>query len=295
LLDVNVHPTKREVRFRDQRLIYDLVKECVKTGLREASNPGLGLSDRVQEASLSYLRTHSGDPRVEWRPTGQGKETDLMSRTVKTDPVAASFAGQEQGQLVEFLAEILPLGQMYDTYILARLHGELWILDQHAAHERVLYERFLEDLQKTRMASQQLLLPQAFELSAAQTIILREVMGPLESLGFELELFGPQSVVIRTVPLFLSKTDLQGLIMDLIEDWITHEKTSSAQDRQKRLIATLACHGAVKANQTLTVPEMEALVKDVLQLPTSVTTCPHGRPLKKRFTRKELETMFHRS
>jgi DNA mismatch repair protein MutL len=294
MLDVNVHPTKREVRFHDPKLIYDLIKECIKTGLQETSRTGLGLGDRVQEAAATYLRTHSVSPGVEWRSPKE-KEAGWVSHADRgTNLTAVSLAGQEQAPLPEFVAEMIPLGQVYDTFILARVHGELWIVDQHAAHERVLYERFLKDAQKGRTPSQRLLIPQTLELSMTQVMILREIMDQLESLGLEIESFGPQSMMIRTVPIFLGEADLQGLIMDLIEDWMHLEKISSAEDRQKNLVATMACHGAVKANEALTVTEMESLLKDVLQLPATTVTCPHGRPFKVKFVRKELETMFRR-
>jgi DNA mismatch repair protein MutL len=295
MLDVNVHPTKREVRFHNQTLIYDLVKECIKTGLQETSRIGLGFSDRVQEAAATYLRTRSIDSKAPWRLPLTEKDPGVTGHAAgQTDLAAVSFAGQEQAQFSGLVAEILPLGQVYDTYILARVQGELWIVDQHAAHERVLYERFLKDIQKAQILSQRLLMPQTLELSMAQWMILQEVVGQLESLGFEMESFGPQSLMIRTVPIFLVKADLQGMVMDLIEDWTHLEKIASAEDRHKNVVATLACHGAIKANQRLTVAEIESLLKDVLQLPATAVTCPHGRPLKVKFARKELETMFHR-
>ncbi len=286
MLDVNVHPTKREVRFHEQKLIYDLIKECVKTGLQRISQEGFHPqdsppramhTDRVQEAAATYLKTHPVSPAVE-------------DRARFRDPNAGVLEGSV---LPGVLEEVRSLGQIFNTYILARIHGELWIIDQHAAHERVLYERFLKALQESQIPIQRMLIPQTLELSRAQMMVLKERLNPLESLGLEIESFGPQSLVIRAVPAFLAKADLQGLVVDLIEDWSSMEKNPSAEERRKGLVATMACHGAIKANDGLTVPEIEALLKDILQLPMAMT-CPHGRPLRVKFSRKELETMFRR-
>ena len=124
-------------------------------------------------------------------------------------------------------------------------------------------------------------------------MILKEWMGYLESVGIEIESFGHKTLIIRSIPTFLARADLQGLILGLLEDWIDLEKTPSAQDRQNSLVATLACHGAVKANEVLTSPEIKALLIDILRLPEAVT-CPHGRPLRMKFTLRELEVMFRR-
>ena len=303
MLDVNVHPTKREVRFHNQKLIYDLIKECVKTGFQRTFQEGIYSSDspsqathtdRVREAAVTYLKTHAG-PEMEGRLRGADQNSGLLSegpgRPSPVVPYPASRGGGSD--LSGLLEEVRPLGQVYDTYILARIHGELWIIDQHAAHERVLYERYLKAIQESQIPVQRLLIPQTLELSKAQMMILKEGLDSLESLGLEMESFGPQSMVIRALPPFLAKADLESLVIDLIEDWIGMEKTPSAEDRQKGWVATMACHGAIKANDGLTVPEMEALLRDILQLPMAIT-CPHGRPLRVKFSRKELETIFHR-
>lgn len=303
MLDVNVHPTKQEVRFHNQKLIYDLIKECVKTGFQRTFQEGIYSSDspsqathtdRVREAAVTYLKTHAG-PEMEGRLRGADQNSGLLSEgTGRPSPVVPYPAPRGGGSdLSGLLEEVRPLGQVYDTYILARIHGELWIIDQHAAHERVLYERYLKAIQESQIPVQRLLIPQTLELSKAQMMILREGLDSLESLGLEMESFGPQSMVIRALPPFLAKADLESLVIDLIEDWIGMEKTPSAEDRQKGWVATMACHGAIKANDGLTVPEMEALLRDILQLPMAIT-CPHGRPLRVKFSRKELETIFHR-
>jgi DNA mismatch repair protein MutL len=276
----------------------------VKTGLQRVSREGFHLedasprtlhTDRVQEAAATYLKTHPIGPGMEDHRRFREPNTAALSEgAARTDVKSApSITGGEGSVLSGFSEEARPLGQIFDTYILARIHGELWIIDQHAAHERVLYERFLKAMQESQIPVQRMLIPQTLELSRAQMMVLKERLDPLESLGLEIESFGPQSLVIRAVPAFLAKADLQGLVVDLIEDWSGMEKNPSAEERRKGLAATMACHGAIKANDGLTVPEMEALLKDVLQLPTAMT-CPHGRPLRVKFSRKELDGMFHR-
>ncbi|HLB02288.1 MAG TPA: DNA mismatch repair endonuclease MutL [Nitrospiria bacterium] len=298
MLDVNVHPTKREVRFHDQRLIYDLIKESVKTGLERISRAELyppgsrwdtGKTDHVHEAEPAYLKWDHASPATEVQPPS-------MRSPAFQEPglVAPHLADRKtESDLPGLSEQVLPLGQIHNTYIIASIRGELWIIDQHAAHERVLYERFLEGIRSSQIPIQRLLIPQTLELPIAQAMILKEWMGYLESVGIEIESFGHKTLIIRSIPTFLARADLQGLILGLLEDWIDLEKTPSAQDRQNSLVATLACHGAVKANEALTSPEIKALLIDILKLPEAVT-CPHGRPLRMKFTLRELEVMFRR-
>jgi DNA mismatch repair protein MutL len=156
-----------------------------------------------------------------------------------------------------------------------------------------LYDRFLTAIQQSQIPVQRLLIPQTLELSKAQMMIVGERLDQIESLGLDLEVFGAQSLVIRAVPLFLAKSDLYGLVVDLVEDWTGMEKALSAEDRRKALVATMACHGAIKANDALTIPEMAALLKDIHQSQMAMT-CPPGRPLRVRFSRKELDALFRR-
>jgi DNA mismatch repair protein MutL len=285
-------------------LIYDLVKECVKGGLQQIFHEGFHppdvppramYTDRVREAATTYLRNHPTSPGVEEPFQFRDPDSAPLSKgTVQPGFKAVPSATREEGVgLSGLLEEACPLGQIFSTYILARIHGELWIIDQHAAHERVLYERFLTAIQESQIPVQRMLIPQTLELTKAQMMMVGERLDQLEFLGLEVESFGSQSLVIRAVPAFLAKADLQGLVVDLIEDWNSMEKTLSAEDRRKALVATMACHGAIKANDGLTIPEMEALLKDILQLPM-VMTCPHGRPLRVKFSRKELEAMLYR-
>jgi len=289
MVDVNVHPAKREVRFRDQRLIHDLVRSSVKAGLkgisradlyRANSSPVDSMTDRVREATEIYLRT---------RNAISDTDTRSSSEMLKTFPPS----GEDEPKLTGFSDLTLSLGQLYNTYIIARIHEDFWIIDQHAAHERILYERFVDAVHTSRIPIQRLLIPQTLDLPVAQVAIVKEWLSHLVSLGLEIESFGSRSLVIRAIPTFLAKADLQDLIMDLIQDWINFEKIPSAQDRQNSLIATLACHSAIKANESLTTIEIENLLKDILQLSTAMT-CPHGRPIRIKLSRKELDAMFHR-
>lgn len=289
MVDVNVHPTKREVRFRDQRLVYDLIRECVKSGLEQTSRKDLYPSgfeeptprgERVQEALATYLKT---------RPDVVMPKEEILSGAQH----APRLEERTASPLAEVPVQVLPLGQVYRTYILASIQEDLWIIDQHAAHERVLYERFLESLRKSHAPTQRLLIPFVLELSVAQASLLKEAVDDLNQLGLEIESLGPRSLAVCSVPGFLEKADLQGLIVDLLEDWSDLAGVSSAEQRRKGFAATLACHGAIKANQELTLLERESLLKDIVQLSTE-TTCPHGRPLRVKFSRKDLDGMFRR-
>jgi DNA mismatch repair protein MutL len=298
MLDVNVHPAKREVRFQDQKLVHDLVRESVKTTLQRVSRAEVypvdihlqpTRAEQVRESAQAYLKSQDFISGYDAKPRQGQDESSGNFELVESRPVGK----KEELSFPGILERALPLGQVNDTYIIASIHGELWIIDQHAAHERVLFERMLKSIQSSSIPIQRLLIPETLELPTAQGVVLSEWVNQLQSMGIEMESFGPRTLAIRAVPTYLAQADLQGLMLDLIEDWTQFEKTPSAQDRQNPLVATMACHAAVKANEPLTLPQMKALVEDILQIPEA-STCPHGRPLRVKFGLKELEAMFHR-
>jgi len=303
MVDVNVHPAKREVRFRTPQEIHRTVMEAIRKGLREGTVPGLaqekvsgwngdeaaglsGLEERksqVREAAAAYLRRQDspGWPAGGLKPT---YPTQVRAEERKT---------------------VVPLGQIQRSYIIAEVEGNLEIIDQHAAHERILYERLLSrrtaghssshasSYSSSQAESQPLLIPETLELSARDAVLLRSHLEKLKETGLEIEEFGSTSFVIRSVPTILSQRDLKRLVLDLLDDLREWDRTATVDEIKKRLVASLACHGAIRAHDSLTLPEMSALLRDLQDYPT-VHSCPHGRPIRRRFTLNDLEKMFGR-
>lgn len=309
MVDVNVHPSKREVRFRTPQEIHQMVIEAIRKPLREGTMPGLpvaslpvrqgqaglaqeneiaplsGLEERksqIREATATYLRRQ--DPSGPRLPDWQGPAGGLKPAYPASDRM-------------EERKTVVPLGQVQKSYIVADVEGNLEIIDQHAAHERILYERLLSrrttDHSSGHAETQPLLIPETVELSARDAVLLRPHLEKLKETGLEIEEFGSTSFVIRSVPTILSQRDLKRLVLDLLDDLREWDRTTSVDEIKKRLAASLACHGAIRAHDSLTLPEMSALLRDLQDYPM-VHSCPHGRPIRRRFTLHDLEKMFGR-
>ncbi len=301
LVDVNVHPAKREVRFRDQRSVHELVRDGVRAALRRIAHADLGLgteaaaprrAERIREAAETYLLSRQSPS------AGAAVQRPFHRPTADPEGIAGRQDGAvgsapETGQFEGLPDAVAAVGQVYDSYLLAGIGGEFWIVDQHAAHERVLYERYLQALGASKVPVQGLLIPETVEFPASRGVVLKDVVAHLERLGLEVEVFGPRTAVVRAVPTFLAKADLQALLRELVEDWLEYDRIRAADDRSNALVATLACHAAVKANQALNHAEMGSLLRDVAAIPSAVT-CPHGRPLRIKYSRKDLDHLFRR-
>ncbi len=190
--------------------------------------------------------------------------------------------------------DIVPLGQMSCTFLIVQVGNELQVIDQHTAHERVLFERLWRDWQGRSLPSQPLLLPEPLELPIQQATILQRHMTELERLGLLIEPFGPSSFLIRSLPVMLGHTDLAALVQDLIEDLEQWDSISSFESKVKPILASLACHGAVRAGRSMALPEIKQLVQDWVA-EGLIMTCPHGRRVAFRLSGDELARMFDRA
>ena len=188
---------------------------------------------------------------------------------------------------------MIALGQFRDTFIVAVDDEGIAIIDQHVAHERVLFERIVERLTSGRLESQRLLDPMFVELSAGGRQALAAHVAKLEQMGFELEEFGGGALRVAAVPALLTREDAEAAIRALAEDLEGLDTTSKVDDALKRIAATMACHAAVKANYPLSAEKM-AHILDELQQTAYSTICPHGRPVMLRLTRREVEKNFQR-
>jgi DNA mismatch repair protein MutL len=291
-VDVNVHPGKLEVRFREARAVHDLVRKAVLAELRRWSPvaPGFGApgeragagphADRVQE-SLDRFLAASARPAPEWTSARPGA------------PLADAAPSPDRPEGLRFL------GQAHGTYLLfeARAGGSfegLLVVDQHAAHERVLFERFRAQADARAVESQRLLVPRTFEFTAARRARLDARKAELERLGFEIEPFGGSTLAIKAVPALLEAADLEALLGEIADDLAEGDSPEAVERAMRRALATLACHAAVRAGNPVGPAQAEALIAQMEGTQGS-GTCPHGRPAAIRFPLGDLERMFRRT
>ena len=199
---------------------------------------------------------------------------------------AATYQGAE-------IPDIVPFGQILRTYLVAQVGEELQVIDQHTAHERVLFQRLWRGWQSRDIPSQPLLIPEPIELSAAQSTLLLKRLDDLEKLGLLIEPFGATAVAIRGVPVGLGKVDAAVLVQDLLDDLTEWDSASSLEMRVQPVLASLACHGAVRAGRALALPEIQQLIHDWVQ-EGLIMTCPHGRRTAFRLSTDELAKLFGR-
>jgi DNA mismatch repair protein MutL len=294
-LDVNVHPTKAEVRFREQSHVHEVVRRTLGDALGRGAIPEFALEGprvEVPQASTLPLPTsYSTTFPSRWAArTGEADvartgEADL-ARTGEADPARTSEGDST-------LRPLMPLGQFRDTFIIAVDDEGIAIIDQHVAHERVLFERITERLTGGRLESQRLLEPMLVDLPAAGRQALAAHAADLDRLGFELEEFGGDAIRVCAYPAVLRREECEAAVRALAEDLEGLDRGASVADAIRRIAATMACHAAVKANYPLT-PEKMAHILDELRRTSYSTICPHGRPVMLRLTRREVEKNFQR-
>lgn len=328
-VDVNVHPTKHEVRFRDGRLVHDFLFRTLHRGLAEVSPadqveaggispPGLTQLESGQPASdpeqqlqqqqampLSFNRHAPVQPAA-----GQVRE-QVAAYAALHPPVASAAAGLEPASsaspgfgyqasapaVPESATETPPLGyavaQLHGVYILSQNEQGLVVVDMHAAHERVVYERMKHSFAEEGVTSQPLLVPQSMALSGQEADCAEEFTELFSQLGFELARMSEESLVIRQVPALLRQTDVEQLVRDVLADLRVLGDSDRVQAQMNQILATMACHGSVRANRQLTLPEMNALLRDMERTERS-GQCNHGRPTWTQLDMDALDKLFLR-
>jgi DNA mismatch repair protein MutL len=289
LVDVNVHPQKLEVRFQDERGVHDLVYRAVKKAL---DREFVGTVQKSVESSVSYSINQPSslvrEPPSEYQYGPVSQESVL--RELFSEPVsgrAAPFQPKKELPLLES-----NFYQLFNTYILTQSGGELLIIDQHAAHERVLYEEILHGISSQNKAiSQKLLFPETIDLTPKEFAEFQNNSEVLEKLGFEIQSLGGKTVMLSAVPA-LARNQTTNFLKVVLDESI--HQSEAGKERSKTIASALACHAAVKAGDPLTVTEMQSLLKSLLVLDTP-QVCPHGRPTLIRIPRSELERRFGRS
>jgi DNA mismatch repair protein MutL len=305
-VDVNVHPTKAEVRFKEQSQVHQLVRHALSDALGKGPAPELTLrtSDvlpgRPMQPSIPGA-LHGGSFPSRWAPPDQswrpGSNTTGLTESGASGasriPEAQSIAESDAVASAPTVRPMIALGQFRDTFIIAMDDEGLCIIDQHVAHERVLFERIMEKLTKESLESQRLLIPVVLELPPAERAALVGKAAALARFGFEVEEFGGDSIKVTAVPALLDPNECDAALRALADDLEGLDRGLRIEDALKQIAATTACHAAVKAHYPLTLEKMHHILEE-LRATAYSTVCPHGRPVMLRITRREIEKNFDR-
>ncbi len=296
-VDVNVHPTKTEVKFNDEWRVYHVVKETVETGLRQTLKVMPGFDNRPQGAA-PYFAPSRGTPQTsfalpsadQYHSPAQGRteeESDILQKARQFSQILdhGDTAPKPQRQTGGFI------WQVHNKYILSQINNGIAIIDQHVAHERILYEEALRDMNASQGSSQQLLFPANQEFSADDYNILIEIIPSLNTLGFQLREFGPRTILVEAVPTGMRGGSEGAILKEIIDHY--RENRVFDYSPAKRLAASYSCKAAVKAGDPLTEDEMRVLV-DRLFATENPFYCPHGRPIIINLTIDELDKRFER-
>ena len=300
-VDVNVHPAKAEVRFRDAGLVRGLIVGALKHALATA---GHRASTTVGEAALAAFRPHVGPPAAHARGgyrlpphPSAGLAEAAAAYAAPLDEAFARPSARADAEPDNEAAVAYPLGaargQLHATYIVAQTQDGIVIVDQHAAHERIVYERMKKALAAHGVARQGLLIPEVVELDEAAVGRLTPRLDQLAELGLVIEPFGPGALVVREVPALLGEVDVQGLVRDLADELAEIGETPALRERLAEVCSTMACHGSVRAGRVLTIAERDALLREMEATPHS-GQCNHGRPTYVELKLADLEKLFGR-
>jgi DNA mismatch repair protein MutL len=297
-VDVNVHPTKREVRFTELKQIHDFLRDAVRKtvqgygrtptdseeGVKERSRPFR--EERVREAVETYLRTHDREMgQNEPSRSGRMPPADSIPHVKETyRPAVQSLYENEK---------LIPIGQIANSYIICEDRDGLILVDQHAAHERILYEKFKNYYTLSKIPVQHLLLPVNLELNNREEILINEHLETLHTFGIEIEDFGHGTYTVKGVPMWIADGNIGEVIRSILEEIDQLEKSGELQKRMEEIIHIFSCRSAVKANQRMSLDEMKALLKDLRQT-DSPHTCEHGRPTMIRIGLSDIEKLFQR-
>jgi DNA mismatch repair protein MutL len=330
-VDVNVHPAKTEVRFRQQSLVHDFVRESIRVALMKA-RPAASFVDALTASprASSSLVPEAGSPGPESDlppQTGDGEGFTLAPPVPRAEDVPLPFAaaaaarepgpreplpgngtapanghacaapalpeGGEPAPSLHSLASLKPLGQLRESFILATNDEGLWIIDQHVAHERVLFEKILRERQTERVERQRLLMPLLIDLLPAQMVVFSTLAAELERNGCEAEPFGPHTIAIKAAPSGLSGGELERMIHEVLEQPGAASQSENLETARTRIAASIACHAAIKVNMPLDATRMEWLLVELAKT-DHPTSCPHGRPIALRYSWKDIQRAFQR-
>ncbi len=325
-VDVNVHPAKTEVRFRQPSLVHDFVRDQIRTKLIMArpamsfgaaletnphASPSLGSHispsrSELEEAAREAERESENPPNYADTNNFELAPPPVAPIAVRLDFAPAETADEqidfspanpaaqdEDAATLKTLGTLKALGQLRESFILATNEEGLWIIDQHVAHERVLFEKVLRERKVEKVQRQRLLMPMLIELTPAQMIQFAQIAAELDRNGFEAEPFGPRTLAIKASPLGLEGRELERMLMEVLEQSEREEQSENLEAMRTRVAASIACHSAIKVNTPLDPARMEWLLAELAKT-EHPTSCPHGRPIVLRYSWKEIQKAFHR-
>jgi DNA mismatch repair protein MutL len=296
-VDVNVHPAKTEVRFREGRLVHDFLYRTIDEALAQ-TRAGISAGDGVAVPAPSFAAPFAA-AATPWRQSGLGlgvrdgmaAYAALAGSVLSLPPAAAVSAAPAADD------EVPPLGfalaQLGGIYVLAENRDGLVLVDMHAAHERITYEKLKSARGGEGIGALALLVPMTLAVSEREAAAVEEHAARLEEIGFDLVRSGPQSVTVRAYPRLLDGADVARLVRDVLGDLVTHGSTRRIEESANDVLATMACHGSVRANRRLTLPEMNALLREMEATERS-GQCNHGRPTWIAVSIAELDRLFLR-
>jgi DNA mismatch repair protein MutL len=333
-VDCNVHPTKREVRFRQQGFVHDFVRDSVRAALMKArpvpqftseirSQPtaGAALSPGARAAAGGGLEMAEAqgamlapvDFALQPPPPlpqnfdfagGIALEANAavplatppapLPVAIRADDGCAGVIAQSEAQPeVASIESLKPLGQIRDSFILAVNADGLWIIDQHVAHERVLFERILRQRAAEKVQGQRLLMPLVVALTPGQQAVFEQISEELERNGFEVEPFGARTIAVKTAPAGVDASEIERLLTELLDQFQREEQATNLERARGKIAASIACHAAIKVNTPLEAHKMEWLLKELARTECPMT-CPHGRPVVLRYSLHDIQRAFKR-
>jgi DNA mismatch repair protein MutL len=328
-VDVNVHPSKTEVRFRHASLVHDFVRDTIRERLmveRPASRipmqspPQLGaalpyseFSQRIENMTFDSLAPEmppaQGFPQLSdaalpeftlHRPPSPLPRFDFSEApkpagSLVPDTHGPLFGGEPLPDLqsLESLTDLRPLGQIHDSFIIAAGRDGLWIIDQHVAHERILFEQVLKARENGHAETQRLLVPLVIGLSAAQQIEYARIAEELDGLGFETEPFGNRTIAVKSAPAGIGAADVERVLFEILEIAESELRKASLDDLRRSMAASIACRAAIKINMRLEPEKIDWLLR-ALAATSCPMSCPHGRPIALRYSTRDILKSFHR-
>lgn len=336
-VDVNVHPSKTEVRFRQQSVMHDFLRDSVRAALMKArpvpqfvteirahptASPSLTPGARAGSEAVPAWQFGAAAPQeftlqapaqpviAERLQFTEGIEVQANAAVPVARFPRQTFGGHVEGDgashcapaiddapesLTEIpsLASLKPLGQLRESFILAVNYDGLWIIDQHVAHERVLFEKILRQRAQQAVASQRLLMPIVIELTPAQQVVFSEISDELHKNGFEAEPFGARSIAVKIAPAGVQAAEVEHMLHELLDQFSREEQALNLEQIRGRIAASIACHAAIKVNMALEQNKMEWLLAELAKTECPMT-CPHGRPVVLRYSMKDIQRAFKR-
>ncbi|HXF75986.1 MAG TPA: DNA mismatch repair endonuclease MutL [Methylomirabilota bacterium] len=281
-VDVNVHPAKLEVRFRRQSDVHEAVSSAVRDALKiEATKPAAGAQTTAMPLGVHEETLPYGDAAA--------VRTDLGWPATQVAAPPSAAVERRQG----FFSSLRVLGQVLGCYLVCVSPKGLVLIDQHAAHERVAFEKLRRQLDSGKVERQNLLLPQSVELNGGEMMLLAGRIEVLERFGFALEPFGPNAYAIKSAPALLPEGDYTQLVRQMVAELAEVDTSARLRQRLEERLATIACHSVIRANRKLEMDEIHALLGDLDQIEFA-TQCPHGRPVVIEFSRDQLDRLFKR-